>query len=346
MKISVVIPCYNSARTIAETLDSILAQTYGDFEVIAVDDGSSDDTAKVIGAYQGRVKYVHQSNAGVSAARNNGVAHAAGKWIAFCDSDDLWVEDKLQIVASAIAGVPTQCDLIFSDYAIMDDGKISEPKGMMSSKTMFPVFREFGLKIADMFDGRAAIRPVRADGRPAEITCYYGHMLKWLILGNVLLPTAVVVRKQAYERVEGFKSEFRNAEDTEFFLRLSKKSRFLYIDEPLIVYRRISTSLLATSMLKTMRNGARAVEINCKDDPEVYGVYKDAVDRSLARKYARLAYFFVTELDPPNAFAAAKTSLGYRLSEGKAWLMLLASMIPRPVLGMIRSAVASRKRRG
>src|SRR5271169_5477752 len=83
--VSVVIPCYNSARYLAETIQSILAQTYPQVEIIVVDDGSTDATPKIAQSYP--VQYVHQTNRGISAARNTGVVHSRGKYVQFLDHD-------------------------------------------------------------------------------------------------------------------------------------------------------------------------------------------------------------------------------------------------------------------
>jgi glycosyltransferase involved in cell wall biosynthesis len=99
---SVVIPTYNRARLLKDTLDSVLRQEFTDFEVIIVDDGSTDETRNVIAGYQGRVRYVRQDNAGPGAARNLGIQHASGDYIAFVDSDDLWFPWTLDTAAHAV----------------------------------------------------------------------------------------------------------------------------------------------------------------------------------------------------------------------------------------------------
>ena len=96
-KVSVVIPTYNRAATVPRAIESVLAQTVTDLEVIVVDDGSSDDTGKVLGEMFGdRIRYYAQTNQGASVARNRGVEEARGEWIAFLDSDDLWEKEKLE----------------------------------------------------------------------------------------------------------------------------------------------------------------------------------------------------------------------------------------------------------
>ena len=96
-KVSVVIPTYNRAAKVRNAIESVLAQTVTDLEVIVVDDGSSDGTGKILGETFGdRIRYYAQANQGVSVARNKGIEEARGEWIAFLDSDDLWEKEKLE----------------------------------------------------------------------------------------------------------------------------------------------------------------------------------------------------------------------------------------------------------
>src|SRR4029450_5225599 len=94
-KVSVIIPTYNGAGFIGETIDSVLEQTYQDFELIVVDDGSTDETHKVLNSYGDKLKICSQANRGVTAARNAGIQAASGELIAFLDHDDLWEKEKL-----------------------------------------------------------------------------------------------------------------------------------------------------------------------------------------------------------------------------------------------------------
>lgn len=101
--ISVVIPAYNAEKTIAATLESVLAQSFPPHEVIVVDDGSKDGTPAVVESFAPRVRLVRQANAGPSAARNNGIRSASGDWIALLDADDTWHPDKLAVQAEQLA---------------------------------------------------------------------------------------------------------------------------------------------------------------------------------------------------------------------------------------------------
>lgn len=119
VKVSVIIPVYQAEQYLAETLESILGQSYGDFEVIIVDDGSRDRSCEIYGAYaqkDARVRIVKQENAGPSAARNNGIANARGEYIAFLDSDDVMNPDALQAMVCAME--EEQTELVIGMYAL------------------------------------------------------------------------------------------------------------------------------------------------------------------------------------------------------------------------------------
>lgn len=110
--VSVVIPVYNRERYLAEAIESVLGQSCGSTEIIVVDDGSTDGSGRVAKGFGSRVRYTRQDNGGIGAARNTGVEMAAGSFIAFLDSDDIWTEDKLELQMKAFEEMP-HLDIIF-----------------------------------------------------------------------------------------------------------------------------------------------------------------------------------------------------------------------------------------
>jgi glycosyltransferase involved in cell wall biosynthesis len=104
--VSVIIPAFNAARCIARAVQSVLDQTYCDYQIIVIDDGSTDNTAQIVKAFGDKVTYLYQPNAGVSAARNTAISAAKGSWIAFLDADDQWLKDKLTLQMALLGKYP------------------------------------------------------------------------------------------------------------------------------------------------------------------------------------------------------------------------------------------------
>jgi len=120
-RVSIVVPVYNAERTLVATLRSVWAQTCGDFELLVVNDGSTDGTAALLaGQSDPRLRVISQRNAGVSASRNRGVAEARGEFVAFLDGDDLWTPDKLQAQVAALQGAPDAA-LVYSWTDLIDE---------------------------------------------------------------------------------------------------------------------------------------------------------------------------------------------------------------------------------
>ncbi len=112
IRVSAIVPCFNTGRYVAEALDSVLRQTHAAHEIIVVDDGSTDDSAEVVAGYGERVRYVRQANQGIGAARNHGLSLVTGDWVAFLDADDLWPADSLAARAAIIEAEPV-IDFVF-----------------------------------------------------------------------------------------------------------------------------------------------------------------------------------------------------------------------------------------
>lgn len=126
-RVSVILPAYNAEAYVGAAIESVLAGTYGDIEIIAVDDGSTDGTAAVIANYP-EVKLIRRQNGGISAARNCALREAAGEFIAFIDADDLWKEDKLQIEVEYLDAHP-ETEIVYTNFANftdMDEASMTE----------------------------------------------------------------------------------------------------------------------------------------------------------------------------------------------------------------------------
>lgn len=131
--VSVIIPAYNSAKFAAKAVESVLAQTYQNYELIVIDDGSTDNTKEVLNRFAGRVNYIFQENRGPSAARNMGIKVAQGEYICFLDADDTWLPMKLEVQLAFMKN-NRGIVLLFSDEEETDDKKMFSPSVVAERK--------------------------------------------------------------------------------------------------------------------------------------------------------------------------------------------------------------------
>lgn len=202
--VSVIIPAYNAAAFLAETLDSVLAQTYENVETIVVDDGSTDTTPQLLDSYRNRITVLRQANAGQAAARNNGARSAKGEFLAFLDSDDLWDSDKIARQVELLNRFPTAL-AVYCDHRTID----AEGNPRSSSAAL-------------------------AHPRPS------GDILRSLLLGPcIVTPGLVLLRRQAFNASEGFDEAplMRGHEDYALWLRLATQGSFIYSPDTLVSYR-------------------------------------------------------------------------------------------------------------
>ncbi len=138
--VSVIIPCYQAAGHIRESLESALAQSFGNFEVIVINDGSPDTEAleQALEPYQPRITYLKQSNGGPSAARNLGIRHARGQFLAFLDSDDIWMSEYLAVQMKLVEAEPS-LDVVFCDAAYFGDPGFEDKTFMQVCPSTGPV---------------------------------------------------------------------------------------------------------------------------------------------------------------------------------------------------------------
>jgi glycosyltransferase involved in cell wall biosynthesis len=211
----VVIPAYNAADTIAATIESVLAQTYRPVEVLAIDDGSTDQTWEIIRSYGDRVRAFQQANAGPAAARNTGLRESKGELIAFLDADDRWFPEKLSIQWQALLQQPS-VGLVHSDVIFFD---VQTDRQWQSNV-----------------------------GRHR----FVGKCTRQLMLENRILASSVLVRRKYLNRSGEFDEQFKGVEDYDLWLRLSLCCEFAYVDRPLVWYRQHAESLSANSTAMRM----------------------------------------------------------------------------------------------
>ncbi|HRY63217.1 MAG TPA: glycosyltransferase [Patescibacteria group bacterium] len=206
MKISVIIPVYNQTTFLPQALDSIIAQTYSDWEAIIIDDGSEIDIYSAISFYlsDSRFHYYHwEKNIGVSAARNFGVAQATGEYLAFLDSDDYWLPEKLTKQILMLQSFPAAA--VYSDALFIQENCSLFKKSLK---------QQYGLK--SLPSGRL-----------------YCHLLEH----NLITTSSMVVSKKIFTTLGGFDTNLSQAEEWDLWLKISKTNSITVVDEPLVVYR-------------------------------------------------------------------------------------------------------------
>jgi glycosyltransferase involved in cell wall biosynthesis len=201
---SIVIPLYNKARSIADTVASVLAQRLADFELIIVDDGSTDGSAQVVeGIQDHRIRLVKRENGGVSAARNTGIRLAAAEHIAFLDADDLWLPDFLEDMLALTRDFPN-AGIYGAAYWHQVQGD--------------RYLEEFGLP----------------EGFRGYIPSYFAHAVRHLLFWT----SAVVVKKTALQQSGGFNEGICFGEDLDLWFRLALEHPTAFYNKPLAVYNK------------------------------------------------------------------------------------------------------------
>ena len=222
--VSVIIPTYNCGHLVAEAVDSVRAQTYRDFEVIVVDDGSTDDTWPTIeklAASWGKIRAIHSEHAGLAAARNRAIARMRGEWIALLDADDLWEPQKLQ-----------RC----MDY--------------------LAAHRHLRIVYTPMAPIREDRTPMIGHSKP----CHAGQLTEKLFESIFVHDPAAVFHKLVIEACGGFDESLPVCVGHEFWLRVSAKFEFGLIDEALALRRWSETSLTRANRLRGRLIKAKMLE--------------------------------------------------------------------------------------
>lgn len=204
--VSVVIPAYNSAHLVGDAIRSVLAQTYQDFEIIVVDDGSTDNTRDVIAAFGDRVRYVWQPNSHISAARNHGFSLARGEILANLDADDLWLSNKLECQMHVLEKHP-DAGLVYCDGYVCAVGQCPTRQNRISFLYV----------------------------RPRD-----GRIFDYVFKAAPVPSSSAIFPKRVWREIGGLDRSLRRGQDFEFFARIAATYPVYAVRKPLMVYRRHS----------------------------------------------------------------------------------------------------------
>lgn len=216
LTVSVIIPTYNRAGFLSDAIQSVLQQTRPITELIVVDDGSTDETSALVNGFGGKVRYVYQENSGPAAARNLGMQLATGDFIAFQDSDDLWVENKIELQLELIANHP-QLEFVFGDMA----------------------------------NFRGKEQSLSPEIKNEELHNYLGRensnlqkLFEWLVVENVIPTGTVLFKRNIIEKVGYFDESLQLAEDYKYWLQISASCVAGFIPKVLLLRRRHQHNLV------------------------------------------------------------------------------------------------------
>ncbi|MBN1942145.1 MAG: glycosyltransferase family 2 protein [Phycisphaerae bacterium] len=249
--VSVILPAYNAEAFVAQAVESVRAQTYTDYELIAVNDGSADRTGEILDELARKfpaMRVIHQPNAGLAAARNAAVAQMRGEYIALLDADDLWRPGKL-----------ARCMTFLKEH----------PDLSIVYTPMTP------------FDGRTG-REMTGHSKP----CHAGWLTEKLFLSIFVHDPAAVFHKRVIETCGGFDESLPVSVGNEFWLRVSTKFAFGLIDEPLALRRWSETSLTRSNRLR-----GRRIKADMLEEFYFHKGGKDRIPRAAAmRRLAKVNY--------------------------------------------------------
>lgn len=220
-EVSVIIPTYNSSHYVTEAIDSVLRQTFRDFEIIVIDDGSTDDTQSLMSRYGSPVRYIRQANGGVSHARNRGIEESRGRYVAFLDADDTWLPNKLEKQMDAISKQPY-------------------------FKACYSAFMNVSCDLTPVGVNRGMRRNIALEDL--------------LLRGNVVGSICTLISERTlFDSIGGFDAALSQCADWDMWVRMAAETDFLYIDEPLVTYRQHDSNMSRNAPLLE-RDSLRVLE--------------------------------------------------------------------------------------
>jgi glycosyltransferase involved in cell wall biosynthesis len=318
--VSVIVTTYNHERHIAATLQSVFTQTYPDYELIVVDDGSTDSTGARVSAFRDRLRLVRQENQGVAASRNTGIQQARGQLLAFLDGDDLWEPDKLAQQVAAAERQP-RSGLIAVD-------------GVQFSGDTIRYDSLFPPQITTLFGSDDSL----------TLSCYERMLHRNLIstTSQVLVPRAVL------EDVGLGDPRFPIASDWDLYIRIAASYHITFLRKSLVRWRYLETSASGPEEIRRFRWALDHIAILKKHRGSVPTQYRPLIRALLAQKLRETAeqtYWYGRQSDAAWARGHLLTLLRQNRSSGATAVFLLALCLPHPLVHLAGRAFRATMRR-
>jgi glycosyltransferase involved in cell wall biosynthesis len=279
--VTVIITTFNRSSLVVEAIDSVFAQTFRDFELIVVNDGSTDDTRAVLDRFGDRIRCIHQPNSGLNAARNAAIDAARGKYFALLDDDDLWEPRKLEIGVKLLERFPRA--FAFSNFAILRGGVRITRDGLRTWhcdvrdwSEIFPA--KHTLSAADLGLEQTAAQP-----GAERFDVFEGDIYEASLPAPWVLPAASLVRRSAVPQGLRFNAADSTCGDWEYFARLSKAGGCVFVDTDAAVNRSHEDAVRLTRLPRPLQLSRRVAMIE-----RVWCADAECMARSGARVSATL----------------------------------------------------------
>jgi glycosyltransferase involved in cell wall biosynthesis len=298
--VSVVIPVYNGERFISQTLDSVFAQTFQDFEVIVVDDGSTDGTEAVLRTYADRILYIKNDHGGPASSRNRGIAASQGSLIAFLDADDLWLPTKLEKQVAFATNHP-EYGIITTDAATFDETGVTEASA-------------------------AAHKHIPS-----------GYVLKDLLFDNWIGTSCAMVRRECFAKIGTFDQDaFVRGEDWVMWMRIAAVYPVYFLDDVLVHYRVHSQSYSRANLEKQFCDLFTNFEKVERLIPQLPpALLREAKFRVCLRRGSE----DLRNLELPRAQSKLRLALSYRRWNAKVIVLLAIAHLPPRLVDALKGTL-------
>jgi glycosyltransferase involved in cell wall biosynthesis len=334
--VSVLIPSYNRGYIIGKSIESVLAQTYRPMEIVVVDDGSTDETRAVVAQFGSAIRYIYQDNGGLAAARNTGLAAAHGEFIAFQDSDDLWLPWKLQVQVALMQRLP-ELALVWTDMtAVNPQGRVVSHRYL---QTGYHAYHK--IQLEDYLSKAGRVKDVCPDSPPdvAQTSFRYGDIFSAMFLGNLVHPPTVLLRRHHLCRIGGLDETFAWAgEDYEFFWRVCREGLGALVEAPSMLYRVDAEDQMTHPALHLYiaRGYLLALQRRLEQDRHRIKLPSYVIRRQMAEAYGWVAETALLAGDGHRAAGYFLKSLLLNPAQKRALTLLPFSLVPRRLLRLAR----------
>ena len=284
--VSVIIPTYNRAAWLGAALDSVLAQSYPKIEIVVVDDGSTDDTAALVARYGDRVRYQRKPNGGVATARNVGLAAATGELLAFLDSDDVCLPQRIAAQVACFRQFP-KIVLCSSDFSALVADRVSQTSHIGA------YYSRVGATpggVQALYSHHEPLREAALAGEAAEprssITVRTGRVYEQLVWGNFIHTPTVMVRRCVVDQVGGFDEAIPIATEYDWLIRVSRAGEVAYLDHPFLLYRYSGEQLSGPKHYARISLDTIATLLKVRQaDPDFYRRHASRFRRRIGESY-------------------------------------------------------------